>query len=308
MTPQRVGFTIVMFTRTRHRRAIPRHHPLGGIILEIPMTRRLLALAVGVHGTLAPLASAAPATFAEFELPPGNWTSLETIDLSGDGRVVAGNLFDASNMPHAFRWTRTGGYQIAPVRFRASTISRDGSAILGSRTTPDSSGSFMGFAVRWTSDAITDFLGPSARTIWNPTATNTDGTIAALTGFVVGPITTTRVGRIWTAQPPVNLIQPANDWTVYDLADDASVFVGQSAPSSIFGGDPRLYRPYWRNFLGTSLSDIPAPPGPTPRAKPPSSPATAPRSSDASPKETPSNPGVPSSGPTPAARSSSPAP
>lgn len=218
-------------------------------------------LTSGLGLLLATSAGAAPATFAVLELPQGGWTDLEAVAVSGDGRVVVGNLFDASSVPHAFRWTRTIGFQIAPVPFRASAISRDGGAILGSRTVAIAPGSFTGFAVRWSGSAVTDIVGPSANTLWTPTATNIDGTVGVLTGTVIGPITSRRVAHIWAANPPANLIQPDREWTVYDLSDDASVLVGQSAPSPIFGGDARLYRPYQRNLLGTSFFDIQAPSG-----------------------------------------------
>ena len=225
------------------------------------MTLRRFVLSSTLTSLLASIAGAAPATFAELELPAGGWSDLEAVAVSGDGRVLAGNLFDAANTPHAFRWTRTSGFQIAPVPFRASTISRDGASVLGSREVSDTSGSFSGFAVRWSGSQVTDILGPSANTTWSPTASNADGTIATLTGLVVGPNTTTRVGHIWAANPPANLVQPAPGWTVYDLADDASVLVGQSAPSPIFGGDANLHRPYQRHLLGTAMMDIPAPSG-----------------------------------------------
>ncbi len=225
------------------------------------MSLRRFVVASMFTSLLVSVAGAAPATFAELELPSGGWTDLEVLAVSGDGRVLAGNLYDASNTPHAYRWTRTTGFQIAPTPFRASALSRNGAAVLGSRQVPGSSGSFSGFAVRWVGNQVTDIVGPSANTVWTPTATNADGTIATLTGLLVSPFSTTRVGHIWAANPPANLVQPAPEWTVYDLADDASVLVGQSAPSSIFGGNSNLYRPYQRDVLGTVMTDLRAPSG-----------------------------------------------
>lgn len=225
---------------------------------------RALSAAFVITG-YSTIADAGPATFTVISPPGSGWSSMEAVGVSGDGMVVACNAGDVAGLRRAARWTRVLGSTLAPGDMIATAISPSGQIVFGSRLIMlgQSPPLFDGLALRWTpGTGVTTFIGPASQTTWNITASSWDGGAAVLTGLVVGQFQTTRLGYIWPeslGMPPQTIPQPEREWTVYDISNDGGTIVGQSGPTSRFGGDARLYRPYVRNLSGTLFRDIRTP-------------------------------------------------
>ena len=152
------------------------------------LTAVLLAAAV-------PAAAQMPSLIGLGDLPGGDADSF-AVDVSADGRVVAGNgTTDAGLTP--FRWTADAGL-VDLGRFdtdfvsRASAISGDGSTVVGTVQTDDFGGEVSFYATRWTGGAGPQFLRqPTLDTnvLSFANAADFDGNVIVGTGFLdgVGP-------------------------------------------------------------------------------------------------------------------------
>jgi hypothetical protein len=225
---------------------------------------RLLVMAAAVTGAggLVQSASAGPATFSIVVPPAPSWQGLELVALSDDGSVAIGNATIVGTR-QGFRWTRSGGAVAAPGPVRMTAISGTGARLFGSRI---GGPPWVGTGMYWDAGGLVSFIAPTPSVIWAPNAVNANGTVAVLSKMTIADGSTGGIvfgvvsGVIWTQaqpQPP----QPLPQWTVNDISRNGATIVGQAGPTTMFGGDPRLYRPYVRNRAGTVVFNIHAPAG-----------------------------------------------
>ncbi len=250
-TPDRVG----VHARTRSHRAP------GRAAGAMPGLARAAVLAtVGACGT----SIAGPATLTFVESPIPGAASVEVVGLDAAGRALAANASVPGQASRAFRWSPASGGAASPSPMVASSISGDGRVILGSITSP-SGASFSGSALRWRTDQIqgnpiSTVVGPFAQTLWGRVVGSHDASVVLCNGLQQDAIGNfLRIARVLAIGLPVSPAQPVGDWNALGVSDDGQMIVGQSGPSTLFAGDPRLYRPYVRNLIGNLYWDIRAP-------------------------------------------------
>jgi probable HAF family extracellular repeat protein len=148
----------------------------------------LLLLTAG-SSFAAAMDAGCPMSFQGLGTLPGDVYSWG-LALSNDGRVVVGASFDASNNPHAFRWSAASGMVALgalPPAFpysRATAVNRNGSVIGGSATFFDER-----LAFRWTEatgvQALTP-LGASTRALTAAGISVRGNVIAGATALLTG--------------------------------------------------------------------------------------------------------------------------